>query len=109
MAGFMVTFLVGIICVILGKEMRKGNLFSLHAYHTHRVSQEDRIPFGKAVGLGTILIGAAMMAFSLLGAAAVFAQGDAFWWAGAALLITGLAAGLILIFRSLFRYNNGIF
>ena len=38
------------------------------SHHRHRVSEEDKIPFGKKVGLGTIICGAAIIAFSILSA-----------------------------------------
>jgi hypothetical protein len=58
MPAFVVTALVGIVCIVLGISNMKGNISSLHSYHRSRVSEEDRIPFGKKVGLGTIIIGA---------------------------------------------------
>ena len=57
MAGNIVTFLVGVVCIVLGISNMRGNISSLHSYHRSRVSEEDRIPFGKQVGLGTIIVG----------------------------------------------------
>ena len=51
MAGNVVAFLVGVVCIVLGISNMRGNISSLHSYHRHRVSEEDRIPFGKQVGL----------------------------------------------------------
>ena len=72
MAGFIGSFLVGIVCVALGVSNMRGNISSLHSYHTHRVSEEDRIPFGKLVGWGTILCGASVMAFSVFSAITLY-------------------------------------
>ena len=66
MSGFVVSFLVGIVCIVLGISNMRGNISSLHSYHTHRVSEEDRIPFGKMVGLGTIIVGAGIMILNML-------------------------------------------
>ena len=55
-------FLIGIACIAFGIMNMKGNLSTLHRYHRDRVSEEDRIPFGKKVGLGTVIIGAAFIA-----------------------------------------------
>ena len=49
MVGFIVAFLVGLLCIGLGISHRKGKISSLHSYHRNRVSEEDRIPFGKMV------------------------------------------------------------
>ena len=56
MAGNIVVFLVGVVFIVLGISNMRGNISTLHSYHRHRVSEEDRIPFGKQVGLGTIII-----------------------------------------------------
>ena len=64
MPAFIISFFVGVICIILGISNRKGNISSLHSYHRHRVSEEDRIPFGKKVGLGTLVIGCAIIVYN---------------------------------------------
>ena len=51
MAGFIISALIGVICIILGVSNMKGNINSLHSYHRHRVSEEDRLPFGSLVTL----------------------------------------------------------
>ena len=66
MAGNIVPFLVGVVCIILGISNMRGNISSLHSYHRHRVSEEDRIPFGKQVGLGIIIVGISIIVFSVL-------------------------------------------
>ena len=58
-----VTIAVGILCIGIGISNRKGNIETLHSYHRNRVSKEDRIPFGKQVGLGMIIVGAGIIAF----------------------------------------------
>ena len=50
MAGFIFAIALGIVCILIGLSNRKGNIETLHSYHRSRVSEEDRIPFGKEVG-----------------------------------------------------------
>ena len=50
MPAFIVTALVGVVCIVLGISNMKGNISSLHSYHRNRVSEEDRIPFCKNSG-----------------------------------------------------------
>ena len=45
MPAFIVSALVGIVCIVLGVSNMKGNISSLHSYHRNRVSEEDRILF----------------------------------------------------------------
>ncbi len=109
MIEFIVTFLVGVILIVLGISNMRGNISSLHSYHRHRVSEEDRIPFGKKVGFGTIICGCAVMVFSILSALTLYTENNVFMIVGTVLLIAGLVAGLGLSFYAMIKYNKGIF
>ena len=109
MAGNIVTFLVGVICIILGTSNMRGNISSLHSYHRHRVSEEDRIPFGKQVGLGTIIVGIGIIVFSVLSSVTLYTENNIFILVGTAILIIGIILGLVLCFRAMLKYNKGIF
>ncbi len=109
MTGNIVAFLVGVVCIVLGISNMRGNISSLHSYHRHRVSEEDRIPFGKQVGLGTIIIGIGIMVFSVLLSVTLYTENDIFALIGTALLIMGLVIGLVISFRAMQKYNKGIF
>ena len=109
MAGNIVTFLVGVICIVLGISNMKGNISSLHSYHRNRVSEEDRIPFGKQVGVGTIIIGIGIIVFSVLSAVTLYTENDIFILLGTVLLIGAIIIGLVISFRAMIKYNKGIF
>ena len=109
MAGNIVTFLVGVICIVLGISNMKGNISSLHSYHRNRVSEEDRIPFGKQVGLGTIIVGIGIIVFSVLSSVTLYTENDIFILVGTAVLIIGIILGLVISFRAMIKYNKGIF
>ena len=106
---FIVPFAVGALCLVLGIINRKGNINSLHSYHRNRVSEEDRLPFGKTVGLGTIIIGCGIMAFSVLSAVAALVGNDVFTLVGTGVMIAALAVGLGISFYAMIKYNKGIF
>jgi hypothetical protein len=72
------------------------------------VAAEDQIPFGKKVGLGTIIIGCAIMAFSVLTGAATLTENEVFTVIGTVVLIAGLAVGLAIAFAAMIKYNKGI-
>ena len=42
----------GTLISVLGIVNMTGNISSLHEYHRHRVTEEDRKPFGRLVGMG---------------------------------------------------------
>ena len=109
MAGNIVAFLVGVVCIVLGISNMRGNISSLHSYHRHRVSEEDRIPFGKQVGLGTIIIGVGIMVFSVLSSVTLYTENDIFILIGTAILIIGIILGLVISFRAMIKYNKGVF
>ena len=109
MASNIVTFLVGVICIVLGISNTKGNISSLHSYHRNRVSEEDRLPFGKQVGLGIIIIGIGIIVFSALSAVTLYTENNIFIMIGTAILIGAIIVGLIISFRAMIKYNKGIF
>lgn len=104
-----ITAAIGIVCIIIGISNRKGNISTLHSYHRKRVSEEDRIPFGKLVGLGTIIIGIALIIGGGLNFAAVSLQNDLFSILGTVVMVLGLIAGLGISFYAMKKYNKGIF
>ena len=109
MAGNIVTFLVGVVCIVLGISNMRGNISSLHSYHRSRVSEEDRIPFGKQVGLSTIIVGIGIIVFSVLSSVTLYTENDIFILVGTAVLIIGIILGLVISFRAMIKYNKGIF
>ena len=109
MEGYVVAFIIGIVCVVLGVFNMRGHISSLHSYHRHRVSEKDRIPFGKKVGLGTIICGCAIMQFSILSTINLYIQNQILNIVGTVLLIAGLVAGIGLSLYAMIKYNKGIF
>ena len=109
MESVIATTVIGIVCILLGFANRSGNISSLHSYHRHRVSEEDRIPFGKAVGLGTIICGISCVIFSAFSAVAFYTETKLFSLIGTVILISGLALGLGISFYAMIKYNKGIF
>jgi len=101
--------ILGIFIVILGIFNRKGNIASVHWYHRKRVSEEDRIPFGKIIGTGMIIIGVSVILFGGFNLAADRLQNDLFTTIGSVVAAAGVVIGLILNFYAMIKYNKGIF
>ena len=100
---------LGVVCIILGILNLKGNVSTLHSYHTHRVCEEDKPKFAKLVGIGTIIDGAS---FAIMGALSIMAermQNNAYVTVGSAVLCVGLITGLGISFYAMIKYNKGIF
>ncbi len=109
MPAFIITTLVGIVCILLGNSNMKGNISSLHSYHRHRVTEEDRLPFGRLIGLGTIIVGISIIIFSILSTITLLNNNQIYIIIGSAIMIAGIVIGLIITFHAMIKYNKGIF
>jgi hypothetical protein len=109
MEDVILPLLIGLLLIGLGIANFNGHINSLHRYHRHRVTEEDRLPFGRLVGTGTVIIGVGICLMSLC-QFAVLSSGNTLWLTvGSALLIVGLVIGLGLNFYAMIKYNKGIF
>ena len=109
MMEFIVPFIIGVVLIVLGISNMRGNISSLHFYHRNRVKEQDRLPFGKLVGLGTIIIGIALILMGALNFVASLLQNDLFIIIGSVILVIGLVIGLAISFYAMKKYNGGIF
>lgn len=109
MIGNVVAFLVGVICIVLGISNMKGNISSLHSYHRDRVSEEDRIPFGKQVGWGTVIVGIGIIVFSILSTVTLYTENNISILLGTVFLIVAIIIGLVISCCAMIKYNKGIF
>lgn len=107
--GCIITFFVGMICIVLGICNAKGNISSIHFYHRHRVSEQDRLSFGRLVGAGTIIIGTAIILLGISILLAELINIPSLVFGGSALFSIGLLAGMFLSFYAMIKYNKGIF
>ena len=109
MAAFLTVSGLGILVSILGIINMTGNISSLHWYHRQRVTEENRKPFGKLVGLGTLIIGLSMLVFGILFLIFEQTQLQAFVVIGVIELIVSIIVGMIVSFYAMKKYNGGIF
>ena len=109
MFGSVVTFIVGVICIIIGISNMRGNISSIHSYHRSRVSEENRLPFGRGVGLGTIIIGIGILIFGILSLLTFIKENNVYISIGTVIMIVGIIVGLIISFATMIKYNKGIF
>ena len=109
MSGYIASVVVGIILIVVGISNTKGNISSLHSYHRNRVSDEDRLPFGRLVGLGTIICGVGVIAFGALSAVADYLKNQTFYIIASVSLGVALVVGLGIAFYGMIKYNKGIF
>lgn len=104
-----VTIIIGAVLIVIGILNTKGNVSMLHSYHRKRVKPEDILPFGKLVGLGTIIIGVSVVLMGVLSYLAIALQNELCLTIGYVALIVGFVVGLGINFYAMFKYNKGIF
>jgi hypothetical protein len=109
MTDFIIPGILGVLIICMGITNMKGNLSTLHWYHRQRVKEEDRKAFGRMVGLGTILIGVAIVIYAVLSYLALLLQNGIFTTVGMAIMVIAIILGLGLSFYAMIKYNKGIF
>ena len=101
--------LIGVFCIAIGISNTKGNISSIHSYHRKRVAEEDVLPFGKKVGLGTIIVGSGIVLFGGFSSLGIYTGKEIFTIIGTAIAIAGVVAGTAISLWAMIKYNKGIF
>ena len=109
MDEFLTPIIVGIFLLIFGGMNYKGNVSSLHRYHRNRVRAEDILPFGKTVGTGTLLVGAALILYGIASLLSERFASELLLIVGTTILILGIVAGILIILYGIIKYNKGLF
>ncbi len=97
-----VLLILGLFVSIIGIINMMGNISTIHSYNRRRVTEEDAPKYGRAVGIGTLIIGLSIvmnyifMCFGLSSAAPF-------------VLLPGVILGIVFILYAQFKYNKGIF
>ena len=101
--------LIGILITVLGIINMTGNINTLHSYHRHRVKEEDKLPFGRMVGGGTLTVGAGVIAFAVLMMIYDATSAPALVPIATIVMLICIIVGLVITFGAMIKYNKGIF
>lgn len=93
---------LGILFVLLGIFNMCGNIGSIHWYNRRKVTKENQKAYCLFMGLGTLIIGIALIAATIV---QVFAGSDP----GAYVILGGVVIGFALMLYAQFKYNKGLF
>ena len=93
---------LGIICVMLGIFNMCGNIGTIHWYNRRKVTKENQKAYCMFVGLGTLIVGVAIIAGAVIQALGNIA-------ASGLVIGVGVLLGLALILYAQFKYNKGLF
>lgn len=97
-----ITLLVlGIFVSVLGIVNIKGNISTIHSYNRRKVKEEDIPKYGKAIGTGTLIMGASLVIAFIV----------SFWSEVmiAFIILPAVVVGIAFILYAQFKYNKGIF
>ena len=99
----------GVVIIALGISNLRGNISTLHSYHRKRVKEEDKLPFGRMVGTGTVIAGATVLLCGALDYAAKAFALSVLAAVSKVLIAVGLAVGLGICIYAIIKYNKGLF
>lgn len=101
--------ILGTFIIVLGIFNMRGNISSIHWYHRRRVTEENRIPFGRLVGGGTVIIGISLIMYALLWVVEDMTETGLYTMIGVIVIAAGIVIGLGLSLWGMIKYNKGIF
>ena len=92
---------LGLFISAIGFVNIKGNISTIHSYNRRKVKEEDVPKYGKAVGIGTLIMGISL----------VLAYVASFWseLLIAIIIMPAFIVGIGFILYAQFKYNKGIF
>ncbi len=92
----------GVFISVLGIINISGNISTVHSYNRKRVAEADAPKYGRAVGIGTLIIGVSLIVdFVLVLLSLTIAVPF--------VLIPTIIIGVAFILYAQFKYNKGIF
>lgn len=98
---YLILLVMGILLSGLGIVNIMGNISTIHAWNRRRVREADIPRYGRAVGTGTLVIGAAFIVSYLV----TFRNAAIIDY----IILSGLGIGLAFILYAQLKYNHGIF
>ncbi len=97
-----ILLILGVFISVIGIVNMTGNISTIHSYNRRRVTEEDVPKYGRAVGIGTLIIGTSLIVdfvLTLLDLLIVVPF----------VLIPAIVVGAAFILYAQFKYNKGIF
>ena len=99
--------LFGIGIISLGITNVKGNIPSIHWYNRKKVTPENAGKYGKIMGIGTIIIGIAIVITQVI--LLIFPLSAVWSIVAAVICAISCLVGITLMIYAQFKYNKGIF
>ena len=108
MVEAIIGIIIGIACIVIGVLNMKGNIKMLHSYHINNIKEEDKIHFGRLVGIGTIIIGVSLIIYGFLNIMYTIIKNDQIVITSNIILVIGLIIGICICLFAIKKYNKKI-
>ncbi|MBO7214373.1 MAG: hypothetical protein J6V66_02635 [Clostridia bacterium] len=109
MIELITVLVIGVALIVIGILNFKGNIKTMHAYHRKRVKEEDILPYGRLVGIGTMIAGVSIMIVGSGGYVSDVTGNKVYGLVSAIVGVALIALALVLIIYAMIKYNKGIF
>ncbi len=93
--------ILGLFMSVIGIVNIAGNVNTIHSYNRRKVKKEEIPKYGRAIGTGTLIIGASLIAAFAL----TFCSEKILPF----IVIPAIVIGLSFMLYAQFKYNKGIF
>ncbi len=97
-----ILLILGAFISILGIINMTGNISTIHSYNRRKVTEEDAPKYGRAIGIGTLIIGISLIVDFVLVLLDLLIVVPF-------ILIPAVIIGLVFMLYAQFKYNKGIF
>lgn len=97
-----ILLVLGLFITVTGIINMTGNISTVHSYNRRKVTEKDVPKYGKAIGLGTLIIGVSLVVAFVM---TVLELEIAIPF----VIIPALVVGLAFILYAQFKYNKGLF
>ena len=102
MREYLPLLMMGLLLVAVSVPNLLGRPWTIHRYNRRRVSEENIPAYGRAMGAGTLVIGAAIM---ITAVCQMILDVEALFF----LIVAGLVIGVAIMLYAQFKYNGGLF
>lgn len=102
MSEYLPLLMMGILLAAVSVPNLMGHPWTIRRYNRRRVSKENIPAYGRTVGVGTLVMGVAII---ITAVCQMIFDVEALFF----LIVAGFIIGLAIIFYAQFKYNGGLF
>lgn len=100
---------IGILLLVISILNMFGNVSMLHSYHIKNVKEEDKLAFGRLVGIGMMLVGLSIVFLGVMLIISFKIEVESLATISHILTGAGVVSGITICFIAMKIYNKGIF